>query len=71
LTATTVSPHPSGGNRSFELKYPRDVGPRTQAVAVGDTLGCRNAGFAFTFHVDGCSDSRFQDITLLGELARA
>ena len=66
LTASGVRPHPAGGPRSFELKFPRDVGPDKQDVSVGDTLGCRNGAFAFTFHVDGCSQSRFEDISVLG-----
>ena len=55
-----------GPSRAFRLSFSHDVGPRAQAVAEGDTLGCRNAAFAFTVHIDGCSDSRFERLTLKG-----
>ena len=48
------------------MQFGHDVGPGSQKIAVGDTLGCRNAAFAFTFHVDGCTSSTFADITLKG-----
>eukprot|EP00937_MAST-01D_sp_MAST-1D-sp2_P002195 g2195.t1 len=48
--------------RRFAVKFRNGV----SAVRVGDTLGCRNAAFAFTVHVDGCTRSTFSDITLLG-----
>jgi hypothetical protein len=54
------------GARTYRMTWPRDVGPRTQSIAVGDVLGCRNAAFAFVFEVDGCTASTFRDITLKG-----
>jgi hypothetical protein len=48
------------------MHFGHNEGPLTQNVAVGDTLGCRNAAFAFVFHVDGCRQSSFVDITLKG-----
>ena len=35
-------------------------------MQVGDLLGCRTAQFAFTFHVNGCENSTFDSISLLG-----
>jgi hypothetical protein len=55
-----------GASRAYRLHFSHDVGPNTQAVQVGDTLGCRNARFAFTVHIDGCSHSRFEGLTLRG-----
>lgn len=48
------------------MTWPRDAGPKTQSIAVGDVLGCRNAAFAFVFHVNGCTASHFRDIVLKG-----
>ena len=48
------------------MSFGRDVSADTQKISVGDTLGCRNAAFAFTFHVDGCTTSTFANITLKG-----
>jgi len=50
----------------YRLHFAADKGPRTQAVGTGDTLGCRNAAFAFTVHIDGCSDSLFEHVTVKG-----
>lgn len=36
------------------------------AFQIGDLLGCRIAGGAFTFHVSGCENSTFDSVTLLG-----
>jgi len=53
----------NGSVRSFRLVFSR---PINGALEVGDTLGCRNAAFAFVFHVDGNTGCTFQDITLKG-----
>lgn len=66
MTASNVTAVVSAGPRQFQLHYPRNVGPSAQTIAVGDTLGCRNAKFAFTFHVDGCASSLFANLTVKG-----
>ena len=55
-----------GGGRAFRMTFSQDYGPSGENVAVGDLVGCRGADFAFTFFVDGCENSTFADVTLLG-----
>jgi hypothetical protein len=66
MYAKSIEALGSGNDGKFRMHFGRDVGPNSQAIEVGDTLGCRNAAFAFTFFVDGCRASTFSDVTLLG-----
>ena len=78
LSASSIEPLPTpetdgggggGGGpddgRSFRMHFP-NKGQLSGGPLVGDTLGCRNAAFAFTVHVDGCARSTLRDITLEG-----
>jgi hypothetical protein len=65
MRAKSIAPSATS-KRSYIMTFGKDQGPNTQSISVGDVLGCRNAAFAFTFHVDGCSASTFRDITLKG-----
>jgi hypothetical protein len=63
ITAATAT---ATARRRFRMVFSGDVGPNSENIAVGDTLGCRNAAFAFTVHFDGNSDCLFQTITVKG-----
>jgi hypothetical protein len=52
----------SADGRSFRMQ----LSGSPPALSVGDTLGCRNAAFAFTVHVDGCASSTLRDVTVRG-----
>lgn len=67
LYFTGLTPVGGGeGGRAFVMTFGQDMGPQKQNVGTGDLLGCRAAEFAFTVRIDGCENSTFADVHLLG-----